>query len=432
MKRALKIIKKFVVLSKILEIKKERHRINEYRKFYNMGRFSYSLSPELIKSDTKIGSFCSIARGVQIGPGKHPLEYLSTSPFTYFLRGNDKNKEIEDETQKITNSKRCIIEDDVWIGTNTVVLEGIRIGRGAVIGANSVVTKDVDPYTIVGGVPAKKIKDRFDEETIREIEKSDWWKYTDDMIIDLPINDISKSLDILEKRIINKRKESVNCCFVISSCIRPVNKPLDYSKVRTAFNVEERLEQTKQTIYSIKKMCPGAHIILVDNGIEDYRNDISSLVDEYYYVGNKFIYKHLSIKNKGIGECAMLLYALKHSKLDYKMLFKISGRYTLDSKFDLAKYDFERINFLNYEGGEVRTVGVAPYKEGSFSTRLYAIPQKYIALYRRALIKAIFFMKVNNSSVEVELAKRMLNEYYYQDELGLKGYIGVDKNLIEE
>jgi len=118
----------------------------------------------------EIGSFCSIAGGVQIQEYYHDYTRLSS----YFIHQNIFNKGI----QKDIFSKGDIkISDDVWIGANSVILSGVSIGRGCVIGAGSIVTKDVPAYSIVAGNPAKLIKKRFDEDTIKTIEASKWWTW---------------------------------------------------------------------------------------------------------------------------------------------------------------------------------------------------------------------------------------------------------------
>jgi acetyltransferase-like isoleucine patch superfamily enzyme len=129
---------------------------------------------EIINCD--IGSFCSIANGVKIGGGMHPIEWVGTSPVFYEGRDSVKAKFSEFKRPK---PKRTIIEHDVWIGQNALIKQGVTIGTGAVIGMGSVVTKDVAPYAVVAGVPAKLIKYRFDQHTIDKLLKSKWWEFND-------------------------------------------------------------------------------------------------------------------------------------------------------------------------------------------------------------------------------------------------------------
>lgn len=125
-----------------------------------------SLSSEL--NGIEIGSFTSIAAGVVIQEHNH--EYKRATSY-YIL-----NNLFKDENSiEIFSKGKIIIEEDVWIGSNSVVLSGVKIGRGSIIGAGSVVTKDIEPYSIALGNPAKVIKKRFNESTIRKLEESKWW-----------------------------------------------------------------------------------------------------------------------------------------------------------------------------------------------------------------------------------------------------------------
>jgi acetyltransferase-like isoleucine patch superfamily enzyme len=127
-------------------------------------------------SNCDIGSFCSIANGVIIGGGAHPIEWVSMSPA--FYEGRDSIK-AKFSNHKRTDIKRTTIGHDVWIGRNALVKQGVTIGTGAVIGMGSVVTKDVDPYTIVAGNPAKTIRRRFDIEVSESLLRSAWWNLSD-------------------------------------------------------------------------------------------------------------------------------------------------------------------------------------------------------------------------------------------------------------
>jgi len=130
----------------------------------------------------KIGKFCSIACGAKFlfTSANHTLKSLSTYPFPIFFEewGLD-GKDICDAWD---NKGDIVIGNDVWIGFEAVILSGVTIGDGAVIGSRAVVTKDVEPYTIVGGVPAKPIRKRFDEQTIEKLEKIGWWNWNEEQI----------------------------------------------------------------------------------------------------------------------------------------------------------------------------------------------------------------------------------------------------------
>ncbi len=123
---------------------------------------------------TEIGSFCSIGSEVTCGLGIHPQHFVSTYPGFY----SDKamGAYFFGVNHSIEEHKSCKIGSDVWIGNRSIILGGINIGIGAIIAAGAVVTKDVPPYSIVAGVPAKIIKYRFDDELINSLLKSEWWK----------------------------------------------------------------------------------------------------------------------------------------------------------------------------------------------------------------------------------------------------------------
>lgn len=124
-------------------------------------------------SHSEIGSFCSIGNNVILNPGVHPINWVSTSPV--FYSGKDSVKVKYANFDKVKR-RSLVIGSDVWIGSNVVVMGGVNIGHGAIIGASSVVTKNVPPYAIVGGVPAKILKYRFDENLIEELLQSKWWE----------------------------------------------------------------------------------------------------------------------------------------------------------------------------------------------------------------------------------------------------------------
>lgn len=119
--------------------------------------------------NTKIGNYCSVANDVICGLGNHPLDLFSTSPLFYRVN-NTFNLKIVDKDLDFTEYKSINIGHDVWIGTRVTILDGVNIGNGAVIAAGALVTKDVPPYAIVGGVPSKVIKYRDMKDS-----KDEWW-----------------------------------------------------------------------------------------------------------------------------------------------------------------------------------------------------------------------------------------------------------------
>ena len=130
----------------------------------------------------QIGKFCSIACGAKFlfNSANHTLSSLSTYPFPLFFEEWGLKK--KDVTNAWDNKGDIIIGNDVWIGYEAVILAGVTIGDGAIIGTRAVVTKDVPPYTIVGGVPAKPIKKRFSEETISALLEIQWWNWSEERI----------------------------------------------------------------------------------------------------------------------------------------------------------------------------------------------------------------------------------------------------------
>ncbi|MHC5183037.1 MAG: CatB-related O-acetyltransferase [Planctomycetota bacterium] len=152
------------------------------------GKHTYGPDPELmgrpkvvneLAEGSSIGSFCSIARGLQfLFRGKHNVNWVSTYPF-YARKGwrpDDKPGDLPIPPDPI------VIGNDVWIATNVKIMQGVTVGDGAVIAQESFVTKDVPPYAMIGGHPAKIICYRFAEEQISELLKIAWWNWDDEVI----------------------------------------------------------------------------------------------------------------------------------------------------------------------------------------------------------------------------------------------------------
>ena len=130
----------------------------------------------------KIGKFCSIACGAKFmfTSGNHSLKSLSTYTFPIFF--DEWELDSKDICTAWDNRGDIVIGNDVWIGYEAVIMPGVTIGDGAVVGTRAVVTKDVPPYTIVGGVPAKPIRRRFDDETVKKLESLHWWDWDEEKI----------------------------------------------------------------------------------------------------------------------------------------------------------------------------------------------------------------------------------------------------------
>lgn len=131
-----------------------------------------------------IGKFCSIACGARFlfNSANHALGSLSTYPFPIFFEEWD--LPVEDIPKAWDNHGDIVVGNDVWIGYEAVILAGVTIGDGAIVGARAVVTRDVPPYTIVGGVPAKPIRKRFSGDVIERLLKLKWWDWPTQRIAD--------------------------------------------------------------------------------------------------------------------------------------------------------------------------------------------------------------------------------------------------------
>lgn len=179
-------------------------------KFF-ISAFSYLVTGKV--QDTSIGRYCSIARDVLIGPGSHPTSWVSSHPFQYTnnfrfdvgddFEGSDQYKShiVDAQTERWSVCKPVVIGHDVWIANGALILPGVTIGTGAIISGRSVVTKDVPPYAVVGGSPAKVIRHRFDEVTIERLLASEWWRYAAWDLTDHQFHDVPSFLSQLEDKI---------------------------------------------------------------------------------------------------------------------------------------------------------------------------------------------------------------------------------------
>lgn len=170
----------------------------------SIGMMSY-FGPSCSVKNADIGRFCSIAPGVVIGSDEHPIDWLSTHPFQYRGTGNFLHSpyylQIAGKvgSSLASNSRRVVIGNDVWIGQGVIVLKGVTIGDGAVVAAGAVVTKDVEPYAVVGGIPAKFLRYRFEEEIRSRLLALRWWERDlSGVAKDINFSDVSGTLEQLE------------------------------------------------------------------------------------------------------------------------------------------------------------------------------------------------------------------------------------------
>lgn len=146
-----------------------------------MGSFSYTRSP-IPPSRTAIGRYCSLADNIRVFDEDHPIHSFTTSTLLYkdrleFSSVRKNEKKFKTIKNIIPKAKKVILENDVWIGSHVALKPGITLHNGCCVGTGSVVTKDVPPYAIVAGNPAKIIKMRFPEKTIEKLLQTEWWTY---------------------------------------------------------------------------------------------------------------------------------------------------------------------------------------------------------------------------------------------------------------
>lgn len=185
-----------------------------------IGAYSYLGGGDtVIRNVSKIGRFCSIAPNVKIGLVEHPTECLSTSPIIWgggqnifdtldyrdYLTNNSES--IANCTEILVNKtkKKTHIGHDVWIGEAAFVRGGVSIGDGAIIAARAVVTKEVPPFAIVGGIPARIIRFRFANDICTYLLKLKWWNYPINLLNKCDLSDPSKFISFLEKMTINAK-----------------------------------------------------------------------------------------------------------------------------------------------------------------------------------------------------------------------------------
>lgn len=157
--------------SEIHKTSKVGYRSNVVR--ITMGKHSYMGNNNSVM-DATIGNYCSIASYCSIGGGDHPNHWVSTSPYFYTYNNSEKDNTMT--TNSFSSGKTVSIGNDVWIGESCFIKDGIQIGNGAIIGAHSVVTKNIPDYAVAVGNPAKVIKYRFDQETIEKLLEIKWWE----------------------------------------------------------------------------------------------------------------------------------------------------------------------------------------------------------------------------------------------------------------
>ena len=151
--------------------------------YASLGDYSY-LGENCDVADAVIGKFTAIANSVRIGAPNHPMGRASQHRFTYVPEYYDATASRDRDFFADRRGDRVIVGNDVWIGHAAILLPGVTVGDGAVIGAGAVVSRDVAPYTIVGGVPARAIRNRFDGSVAESLRRIAWWDWQDELIFE--------------------------------------------------------------------------------------------------------------------------------------------------------------------------------------------------------------------------------------------------------
>lgn len=186
-------------LTELLQLKRRLHeKFERYSENVSVDDYTYGnfiVKEWDNKTKLKIGKFCSIAEGVTfLLGGEHRIDFTTTYPFNALLKSFNY---IEGHPH---TKGDIIVENDVWIGINAKILSNVKIGNGAVIGANALVTKDVPPYAIVAGNPSRIIKYRFDENTIEKLQKIKWWNFKEEELIKvIPLLQSNNIQDFINK-----------------------------------------------------------------------------------------------------------------------------------------------------------------------------------------------------------------------------------------
>lgn len=175
---------------------------------WSMGAFSYSQSS--LPPETEMGRYCSVSNAVTAFNSEHPVAWATVSPFAYdpeaapiFLQAiedSPNGRLYRPHAYDDRHSAPIVLGNDVWIGQHVQLKKGIRIGDGAVIAAGAVVTRDVAPYSIVGGVPARLLRPRFDAATVERLERVRWWQYAFTDLYGLDPAHVGRFLDGVEER----------------------------------------------------------------------------------------------------------------------------------------------------------------------------------------------------------------------------------------
>lgn len=161
-----------------------------------IGDYSYTMDDVTINY-ADIGKYCSIASHVCINPVNHPMERVTQHHMTYRRASYGLGQTDDESIFDWRRSNRVTIDHDVWVGHGAIIMKGVHIGTGAVVGSGAVVTKDVEPYTIVVGVPAKPINKRFSSDLVKKLLQITWWDWSRELLEERfdELNDVERFVE---------------------------------------------------------------------------------------------------------------------------------------------------------------------------------------------------------------------------------------------
>jgi acetyltransferase-like isoleucine patch superfamily enzyme len=169
-----------------------------------IGAYSYIRGGRIGSFLKSVGRYCSFAPGITAGDSNHGSDWLSTHPFQYgagmVFQAWTKKKDFPFKKLRLKKTSWSTVGNDVWIGASAMIMPGVHVGDGAIVGGGAVVTKDVPPYAVVAGVPAKIIKYRFDEETIAKLLDLQWWRFDADSLLGIDFEDVNTAIEQIKER----------------------------------------------------------------------------------------------------------------------------------------------------------------------------------------------------------------------------------------
>ncbi len=204
----------------------------------SLGAFSFINTGTTMFRGTKIGRFCSVGKNCEIGAFDHPIDWLSSSPFQYNMKMHFPAYITGFPQVSIKRPGSTHIGNDVWIGSMVIIKRGVTIGDGAIVAGGAVVVKDVPPYAIVGGVPAKILKYRFDEETVQKLLDLKWWDLPYEKLSGIAFDNIGKAINQLEEL----------------NAIKPTIKEKTISTLQKSIDARMKKSQEKEPLMTFEEI----------------------------------------------------------------------------------------------------------------------------------------------------------------------------------